>query len=127
MKLDKIKFAKLIAMIVKEYNYIPDNLVTYIDDVIDIDVTPVEVPGKADPATVDELMKLIAGGTQKIEAIKVYRMLTGCMLKESKDAVERYCNYEKKYTKADLTNALNSFPPMPISNSTVIENFIKYL
>jgi ribosomal protein L7/L12 len=39
---------------------------------------------------VDELLLYMGKGTQKIEAIKAYRNLTGAGLKESKDAVERY-------------------------------------
>lgn len=45
------------------------------------------MPNSAD---VDQLMMLMVEGTRKIEAIKIYRQLTGFELKESKDAVEKY-------------------------------------
>lgn len=48
------------------------------------------IPPQADYQTVDQLMMVMNNGTQKIEAIKLYRTLTGLGLKESKDAVEKY-------------------------------------
>lgn len=86
MKLDKIKFAKLIHYIT-ECGWNGD--VNHVDELIDIDVTPVEVSGKADPALIDELMRAIHNG-EKISAIKAYRSMTGFGLKEAKDAVEKY-------------------------------------
>lgn len=89
MKLDKIKFANLIAMI----SGFGANLDTYriqdIDDTIDFNI-PEPVQGRADVAELNNLMSLMNEGAQKIGAIKSYRTLTGLGLKESKDAVEAH-------------------------------------
>lgn len=90
MKLDKIKFAKLIGYIVSElekpmFGY----QIEAIDEMIDVDVPQPDVayPSVSD---VNKLMELMAAGTHKIEAIKLHRKLTGWGLKESKDQVEKY-------------------------------------
>ncbi len=90
MKLDKLRFATLIGYlsIIANQTFAVGEI-SEIDEIIDIAVP--EVPaGRADAYQLDKLMALMAQGTQKIEAIKQYRMLTGFGLKESKDAVERY-------------------------------------
>jgi len=85
MKLDKIKFAKLVAYLCR-YDFNGD--VEHVDELIDIDVSQPKL-GMANVEDVDRLLFLMAQGTQKIEAIKQYRMMTGMGLKESKDAIER--------------------------------------
>lgn len=88
MKLDKIKFARLVAFI-SSISTIGHDDIEELDRLIDIDVQPVP-SGQIDPAAVDKLLFLMAKGTEKIEAIKQYRLMTGQGLKESKDAIERY-------------------------------------
>lgn len=90
MKLAKLKFARLIGIITDiTARTLSEDEIDAIDHIIDIDVTPIEVPGKADPADLDELMRAIHNG-EKIAAIKAYRTMTGYGLKEAKDAVEKY-------------------------------------
>lgn len=89
MKLDRIKFAKLVGWLSYRFNvqiHEYDDLAT-LDQLTDVDCQPVEVTGKADPATINELMRAIHAG-EKIAAIKAYRSMTGYGLKEAKDAVE---------------------------------------
>jgi ribosomal protein L7/L12 len=88
MKLDKIKFAKLLAYISYTSNYDFSSDVNYIDDLIDVDAEPNRIyPQISD---INYLMELMASGNHKIEAIKAYRKLTGLGLKESKEQVEKY-------------------------------------
>jgi hypothetical protein len=89
MKLDKIKFAIVINWLSRNglHELAPGDIED-LDNLIDFEV---EQPKNVVPAgMVDELLLHMGGGTQKIEAIKAYRALTGAGLKESKDAVERY-------------------------------------
>lgn len=86
MKLDKIRFAKVVAFIGRQFNSAE---LSELDSLIDIAVP--EIPqGKADAEQLERLMFLMAQGTRKIEAIKYHRTLTGYELKESKEAVEKY-------------------------------------
>lgn len=90
MKLDKIRFASLIGFISCRYALtVTQDDMREIDEIIDIDVPVADV---AYPANndIDMLMFLMSQGTQKIEAIKVHRKLTGMGLKDSKDAIEKY-------------------------------------
>jgi ribosomal protein L7/L12 len=96
MKLDKIRFARLISYITYHCGSIADNVIEDIDDMIDVQLPEVQ-PQKASCADVDQLLMLMAEGTRKIEAIKAYRTLTGAALKESKDAVEKYWNSKGHY------------------------------
>lgn len=89
MKLDKIKFARLVGYISNCGITLGSPDIEFIDELIDINV-PDPKPGQADPADVNALMALMAEGTRKIEAIKVHRRLTGYGLKESKEAVEEF-------------------------------------
>ena len=92
MKLDKIKFARLIAYLGPKCKFELDNtVIETLDDMIDIEV-PVPQVTVARPSNddIERLMMLMAEGLRKIEAIKIYRTLTGYGLKESKDAVEKY-------------------------------------
>lgn len=93
MKLDKIKFAELIAYVqnLKEIGntVLKDYQIEHIDSLCSFEQPQ---PDVAYPSVLDisKLMELMAAGTQKIEAIKLYRKLTGWGLKESKDEVEKY-------------------------------------
>lgn len=90
MKLDRMKFAALVGWIAGRFAVQMDyDDYRMLDNLVDIDVTPVEVPGKANPADINALMSAIHQGN-RIDAIKAYRSLTGFGLKEAKDAVEKY-------------------------------------
>jgi len=93
MKLDKIKFARLIGWLerVHALNLQPGDI-EQLDNIIDVEMPEAEAPIVVRPsnADVEHLMVLMAEGTRKIEAIKCHRIITGMGLKESKDAVERY-------------------------------------
>jgi ribosomal protein L7/L12 len=88
MKLDKIAFAHVVKFIaeLRPEHYID---IEKLDELIDVTV-PMPQPTKANPEEVDQLLALMAQGTLKIEAIKIYRSLTGAGLKEAKDAIERH-------------------------------------
>ena len=85
MKLDKIKFAQLCMFIGRQLDVAE---LTELDHIVDINVEPVEVPGKADPELVNDLLRQIASPDGFIHAIKAYRSLTGVGLKEAKDLVD---------------------------------------
>ena len=91
MKLDKIRFAMLVAYIgeLQQRQGLNGTEINRLDELIDIEAAdgPVAYPSTSD---INELMRLMAAGTQKIEAIKVYRKLTGWGLKDSKEEVERH-------------------------------------
>ena len=118
MKLDRIKFAKLVGWLSYRFNvqiHEYDDLAT-LDQLTDVDCQLVEVPGKADPATINELMRAIHAG-EKIAAIKAYRSVTGYGLKEAKDAVEQYWSTEIKRTKQELYAYLNDYTEAkPLTN-----------
>lgn len=126
MKLDKIKFAQVVAFIVDTMRTgFNDEAIRSLDNMIDIEVEPQHVYN-ATPADIDMLMHLMAQGTQKIEAIKLYRKLTGFGLKNSKDAVEKYWSTDKKYSYADLRSKMNT-ATWNVNDYAVIERFIKEL
>jgi ribosomal protein L7/L12 len=122
MKLDKIKFAKLIAFISYASGYDFSSDVNYIDDLIDVDAEPNRIyPQISD---INRLMELMAAGQHKIEAIKQYRTLTGLGLKESKEQVEKYwankpvdmlanlgqeANYPKGATLGDILGTVKEY------------------
>lgn len=90
MRLDKIKFASLVAYITglrPEYNLD----VGHLDTLVEIDVKPVATQ-YVDAAAVNELLAALNMEGKLIEAIKAYRSLTGAGLKESMDAINRYRN-----------------------------------
>lgn len=89
MKLDKLTFAKLVAHCVSNGMSAGEWEVNQLDVICNLD-DPDPVKIKASAEDVDQLMLLMVQGTQKIEAIKIYRKLTGIGLKESKDVVEKY-------------------------------------
>lgn len=90
MKLDKIRFARLIGYIsaISGRDFAPDE-VDYIDRIADIEMQEAKIIG-CNPDRLNDLLLLMKDGTRKIEAIKVYRDFTGVGLKESKDAIEAY-------------------------------------
>lgn len=94
-KLDKIKLAELIGFLSCQYSI---NITRYdiiaIDNIIDIDVLNQQFDYN-NLDYIERLMALMADGKQKIEAVKIYRAITGCGLKESKDAVERCWKYRE--------------------------------
>ena len=110
MKLDKIKFARLIALIVSDIGSIDQHTIEDMDALIDIEIptAPVKVPCEM----VDELLKQLNAENGFIHAIKAYRVLTGEGLKESKEAIERYRNVpkfpEKKPEEATLGDILRN-------------------
>lgn len=85
MKLDKIKFAKVVQYItnLNHQNYLELDV---LDELIDIDVEPTKV----NCYDIDELLHQIISPDGYISAIKTYRALTGANLKDSKEAIERY-------------------------------------
>jgi len=88
MKLDKIKFARLIAYLAQKVPLHSSEIVD-IDNLIDGEAEePIVVRPSNDD--IDRLLMLMVEGTRKIEAIKIHRTITGYGLKESKDAVERH-------------------------------------
>jgi ribosomal protein L7/L12 len=135
MKLDKIRFARLIGFIERQYSIsLSNGEIEHIDDLIDVEAPQ---PEAVYPMTseINRLMGLMAAGTQKIEAIKSYRTLTGLGLKESKDAVEKYWKAQKvaeaPYAKphhATLDNFPESYTgksPVLASPDTLKETFNK--
>lgn len=105
MKLDKMTFARVIAHCVSNGMSAGEYEVTALDNIIDISVEQERVY----PANghIDDLMRLMVAGTQKIEAIKTHRAITGFGLKESKDAVEKYWKFQP--TKADVAGRIEKY------------------
>lgn len=88
MKLDKIRFAMLIGFISKRYSMtIIGDDIAEIDRIIDVDILDQPLPFLTDAGIINEMFNCMIN-SRKIEAIKYYRQLTGCGLKDSKDAVE---------------------------------------
>lgn len=99
MKLDKIAFANVVKYVMElrpEIFFNPQDL----DDLIDIPI-PEPVKSYALPSEVDALLAAFNQPGKKIEAIKAYRSLTGAVLKEAKDAVERYWKENKSIADGD--------------------------
>lgn len=96
MKLDKIKFARLIGMITNIAGRTLDSEeIEAFDYVCDVEV----LIARVSETDVCELLKQINSHDGFIHAIKAYRSLTGAGLKESKEAIERYRsipNFPKK-------------------------------
>lgn len=106
MKLDKIRFAKLIAHIqywIDKGNLLSPADIDDIDFMINIDVLA-PPSQRVSCEAVDELLRHFNSPNGFIDAIKAYRALTGAGLKESKEAIERYRN-------------IASFPPLPESTT----------
>lgn len=90
MKLDKIKFAEIISWFGHRMkSCMTADEIRWLDKHIDIDVEPVATQ-YVDAEQINGLLQQIDSPTGFINAIKAYRSLTGCGLKESKEAIERY-------------------------------------
>ena len=99
MKLDKIKFAKVVSWISRITNgleFAEDDL-KELDNIIDIKAPTVDIND------VNSLLDAMQAG-RKIDAIKAYRQLTGQGIKESKDAVEKYWRPIEPATLGDILN-----------------------
>jgi ribosomal protein L7/L12 len=128
MKLTRTQLAKLIGFIERNYAVnMSENQIEDIDDIIDVEVPQPEVVRPSNDA-VERLMMFMAGGTNKIDAIREHRAITGMGLKESKEAVERYWpdGSKKLLSVADLRSKLNT-TTWNITEYSIIENFIKSL
>lgn len=89
MKLDKMKFARVVAHCVSSGMSAGEYEVGHLDSLIEIEV-PIEA--KVAVEDVNELLRQIVNPDGFIHAIKAYRVLTGAGLKESKETIERYRN-----------------------------------
>lgn len=87
MKLDKIKFAMLVALMADKGAAFSMEELADIDALIDIETPPAPAMNATD---LHVLMALMQAGTNKIDAIKQHRQMTGYGLKDSKDIVEKY-------------------------------------
>ncbi len=108
MKLDKIKFAQVVAYIGKLKPEISVDVYA-LDSMIEVDV-PIVEKQYVSAELVDELLKQMFIGA-KIPAIKAYRELCHAGLKESKDAVEKYWgnkSYSHSTDNATLDDILHS-------------------
>ncbi len=123
MKLDKIKFARLVAMITSEYHHMHDDFVQALDDLIDFQEPVYNVgTNQVNPSRVDKLLQEIMSPDGFIPAIKVYRDLTGSGLKEAKEAIERYRNIPKfpakdtePATLGDILGKVNTKERSPVN------------
>lgn len=110
MKLDKIKFARLIGMVTSFAGRTLDSdEIEAFDYVCDVDV-PVLPASRVPEKDVNELLMQINSPDGFIPAIKAYRVLTGVGLREAKEAIERYRsipNFPKKQEPATLGDILN--------------------
>lgn len=88
MKLDRIKFATLVAYI---GSLRPEHDIDLysLDNLTEINVEPVST-GFVETEKVDELLRQIINPEGFISAIRAYRTLTGAGLVESKKAIELY-------------------------------------
>ena len=89
MKLDRLKFAKLIGFLTYSVGSLSDSVVEDLDDMIDVNVDSAALK-YVSTSIVDDLLREIANPDGFINAIKAYRVLTGAGLKEAKEAIERY-------------------------------------
>lgn len=94
MKLDKMKFARLVCFLTSQLGHLTDDVIEDLDNMIDVQV-PATQEIKPSVSEVDELLRNLNHPDRFIPAIKAYRALTGTGLKEAKEAVERYRNYNK--------------------------------
>lgn len=130
MKLDKIKFAKLIGLMqyfISNRNTLSEEDINDIDYIIDIEVPEPQIVRPSNE-NVERLMALMVEGTKKIDAIKEYRAITGMGLIESKNSVERYWpdGSKKLFSVADLRSKLNT-GEWDTGRYSVIEAFIMSL
>lgn len=119
MKLDKIKFANLVAFICGRTTYqLSAEEINMLDNMLD---TP---EAAANPQVIEELMKAIHDG-KKIEAIKAYRSLIPSGLKEAKDAIEK--DWTNRYTKTELWKSADNAAYYDEKQIAVIRSFIANL
>lgn len=114
MKLDKIKFARLIGMVTSLAGRTLDS-----DEIEAFDyVCDVVVPESkyVSEANVNELLMQIANPDGFIPAIRAYRTLTGAGLKDAKEAVEKYrfipATKKEPATLGDILNKATERPPV---------------
>lgn len=124
MKLDKIKFARVVQY-VSEHGFHGGNFeIEQLDGMIDIEIEVQQVyPANAH---IDDLMRLMVEGQRKIEAIKTHRAITGMGLKDSKDAVEKYWCSESKFTKDQMLNQVGHYAHNDTEHD-LISKFIRSL
>ncbi len=122
MKLDKIKFAKLVGFCAANGMTVGDWELNQIDELCDVGVLEQEVQ-TVYPMNdaINDLMRLMVAGTQKIEAIKVHRAITGFGLKESKDAVEKY--WPRATVKETLNDMLDIVDKTMTGQTTMLSGF----
>jgi len=115
MRLDKIKFAKLIGFLerVHALNF-DESDIEALDYIIDVDIP--KASEYVEAAKVDELLRQLNATDGFIPAIKAYRVLTGAGLKESKEAIERYRSIPKFPVKEESANLVDS-----LRNAKVID------
>lgn len=91
--MNKVAFATLIGYVTYILSGTRTLCLTEIDEISQIverGIDKPELPSKVSCQEIDELLQLMAGKEKKIDAIRVYRQLTGAFLKDAKDAIERY-------------------------------------
>jgi ribosomal protein L7/L12 len=85
---DKVSFAQLIALICRMTGNLLDKAeITEIEDAITRGM-----PKVANPDLIEDLLASMKAG-KYIDAIKAHRALTGFGLKESKDVIDHYRNF----------------------------------
>ena len=127
MKLDKMRFARLVGHCVAAGMTATDYIIDTMDELIDVEV-PFQPQATIKASDVDNLLALMQQGEKKIEAIKAYRMLTSEGLKESKDAVERYWPVDgKKISRDDARVKLKSLALSDEGEYHYAESFIDKL
>jgi hypothetical protein len=102
MKLDKIRFAKVVSWISRMTNGLEFGYedLRELDDILEFEAPTTQHAYCVD---IDQLMALMVNGISKIEAIKQYRKITGSSLKDSKDAVEKHWSPIKHIADALVT------------------------
>ena len=125
MKLDKIKFARLIAMLASEYGYIHEDFIQAVDNLIDVDA-PEQAAEPICPKNehIEALIKHMVEGTSKLDAIRYHRSVTGMALKESKEVVERH--WFPKWTEEQLFVKLTQ-SSYSADERAAIEHFLQRL
>ena len=122
MKLDKMQFAHVLAHCISNGMSSGEYEIEELDRRIDIDV-PVQDSPKINSEELDKLLMLMAEGTRKIEAIKLYRQFTAAGLKDSKDAIERYWSRSVVY-KDSMINKVQKQLDYLYQNVGYDEDFI---
>jgi ribosomal protein L7/L12 len=103
MKLDRLKFGKLVAHVVSNGMSQGDREIEKLDELAEFDVPTHNV--RVSENDVNELLIQISSPDGFIPAIKAYRVLTGVGLKEAKEAIERYRTIPKFPQKVEPKEA----------------------